>query len=103
MTTFEGGVGIPSAPPEGVWSADKEVRLEVGMEVVVGDKWPAVVERITDLDGDVDDEGRFFAVGPFVLVRYTDGGDVEDEEFTVATDGPFGRFICEEINPRVGA
>jgi hypothetical protein len=48
--------------------------FEEGSRVHVCD-YPGTVTRITDPDGDVDDEGRTIGINPKVTVLFDDGSD----------------------------
>jgi hypothetical protein len=76
--------------------------LAVGSRVAVGDGPgdQGTVVRISDLDGDVDDEGRSVAIMPRVYVRF-DGG-VEDDFGTSASGGYYEPpvFQCDDVAVR---
>lgn len=72
--------------------------LAVGSRVSVGDKPgdQGTVVRISDLDGDVDDEGRGYAIMPRVYVRFDDG--VEDDFGTSGGTSFYEQtFQCDDV------
>ena len=74
--------------------------LAVGSRVAVGPEPgdQGTVTSISDLDGDVDDEGRSIAIMPRVYVRFDDG--VEDDFGTSNTSGSFYEqmvFQCDDL------
>jgi hypothetical protein len=58
--------------------------IEVGTRVRLGTEHVWTVTKITDIDGDVDDEGRGIAIPPFVYVNL---GDAPLHDDAVAADG----------------
>lgn len=54
-----------------------------------------VVTRITDPDGDVNDEGRPIGINPKVSVDYDDG---TADTFSAYQDGWYGEWVCEDTD-----
>jgi hypothetical protein len=79
-----------------------ERTIEVGTRVRIAgvpDDLPhGVVTRISDPDGDADDEGRPIGINPRVFVKFDDS---DEDSFTTSWTGTYagdeGSWMCDEL------
>lgn len=65
--------------------------IQVGSRVTIGTEHVWTVTRITDPDGDVDDDGRSIAIPPYIYVRL-DGTEIPDTATGLSPDGEYANF-----------
>lgn len=100
-------LGRFSAAEQGGPPMDEVIKDSTGVEIKPGARVLGIngleigsVTKLVPLDGDVDDEGRPVAVGPFVVVRYDDG-DEERLRASWDAEGPWDsdnpNYTCEDL------